>query len=326
MDKRYQVFVSSTYEDLKVEREAVFQTLMKMDCMPAGMELFPAADEEQFEFIKRIIDDSDYYLLIIGGRYGSTTSDGISYTELEYNYAVSKGLKVLALLHGAPDQIVIGKTDKDAMLTERLNAFRQKAQQSRLVNYWKDHNELKTHVALGMLNMIRRFPAVGWVRANRVGSEDLLLEINNLRKENADLLTRVRDIAPTSPETTVAIADLKEKFSFSVSYRKWNEASSDDDTFTMTWERIFALAAPHLISKKDELAFRERLAKALVSSTGLDTRFQSIEENDFQTIKVQLIALGLVETSELANVLYLQLTKAGHALMLTVCSVKAGGQ
>lgn len=324
MDKRYQVFVSSTYEDLKVEREAVFQTLMKMDCMPAGMELFPAADEEQFEFIKRVIDDSDYYLLIIGGRYGSITNDGISYTELEYNYAVSKGLKVLALLHGAPDQIVIGKTDKDATLTERLNTFRQKAQQSRLVNYWKDHNELKTHVALGMLNMIRRFPAVGWVRANRVGSEDLLLEINNLRKENAELLTRVRDIPPTRPETTVAIADLKEKFSFSVNYRKWNETSSSDDTLTMTWERIFALTAPHLISKKDERALKDTLAKSLVSAAGLDARSQSIEENDFQTIKVQLIVLGLVETSELANVLYLQLTKAGHALMLAVCSVKTG--
>ena len=78
MDKRYQVFISSTYADLQEERQRVIQTVMKMDCIPAGMELFPAADEEQFEFIKRVIDDCDYYLLIIGGRYGSTTADGIS--------------------------------------------------------------------------------------------------------------------------------------------------------------------------------------------------------------------------------------------------------
>jgi hypothetical protein len=57
MEKRYQVFVSSTFVDLKDERQKVMQTLMKMDCIPAGMELFPATDEEQFEFIKRIIDD-----------------------------------------------------------------------------------------------------------------------------------------------------------------------------------------------------------------------------------------------------------------------------
>ncbi|WP_313021991.1 DUF4062 domain-containing protein [Atlantibacter hermannii] len=72
MDKRYQVFVSSTFKDLEQERSTVIQTLMEMDCIPAGMELFPAIDEQQWEFIKKIIDDCDYYLLIIAGRYGTT--------------------------------------------------------------------------------------------------------------------------------------------------------------------------------------------------------------------------------------------------------------
>ena len=99
MNKRYQVFVSSTYADLQQERRKVIQTLMEMDCIPAGMELFPAADDEQWEFIKRVIDDCDYYVLIIGGRYGSLTSEGISYTEKEHNYAMSIGLKVLTILY-----------------------------------------------------------------------------------------------------------------------------------------------------------------------------------------------------------------------------------
>jgi hypothetical protein len=80
-DKRYQVFVSSTYTDLKDERGKVIQTLMELDCIPAGMELFPAMDEEQFRFIKRVIDDCDYYILIVGGRYGSVSPEGVSYTE-----------------------------------------------------------------------------------------------------------------------------------------------------------------------------------------------------------------------------------------------------
>jgi hypothetical protein len=65
MDKRYQVFISSTYADLKEERRRVIQTVMEMDCIPAGMELFPAVDEEQFQFIQRVIDDCDYYLLTL---------------------------------------------------------------------------------------------------------------------------------------------------------------------------------------------------------------------------------------------------------------------
>jgi hypothetical protein len=90
-----------------------------MDCIPTGMELFPAADEEQFAFIKKVIDDCDYYLIIIGGRYGSTTTDGISFTEKEFDYAVEKGIHIIALVHGDPDVIPAGKTEIDP--NARLN-------------------------------------------------------------------------------------------------------------------------------------------------------------------------------------------------------------
>jgi len=126
LEKRYQVFVSSTYADLKEERQRVLQALMELDCIPAGMELFPAADQEQFEFIKRVIDDCDYYLLIVGGRYGSVTPQGISYTEQEYDYALSRGLKVVALLHENPELIPLGKSEQDPELRLRLQSFREK--------------------------------------------------------------------------------------------------------------------------------------------------------------------------------------------------------
>lgn len=99
MEKRYQVFISSTYKDLQEERKAVSDTLLSIDCIPVGMEEFPAADEEQFEFIKKIIDESDYYVLIIGGRYGSVCKDGISYTEKEFDYAVSVKKTVISFVY-----------------------------------------------------------------------------------------------------------------------------------------------------------------------------------------------------------------------------------
>ena len=132
MEKRYQVFVSSTYADLKEERQKVIQALMELDCIPAGMELFPAADEEQFEFIKRVIDDCDYYLLIVGGRYGSLTAQGISYTEQEYEYALNRGLKVVALIHEKPDEIPFGKSEQHPELRNLLQAFRDRVATDRL--------------------------------------------------------------------------------------------------------------------------------------------------------------------------------------------------
>lgn len=76
MNKRYQVFVSSTIEDLKEERLKVLNALLKISCIPAGMEYFSASSNEQFEYIKRVIDQVDYYILIVAGRYGSIAEDG----------------------------------------------------------------------------------------------------------------------------------------------------------------------------------------------------------------------------------------------------------
>jgi hypothetical protein len=65
------------------------QALLELNCMPAGMELFPAANEEQWSWIKRVIDESDYYVVVLAGRYGSiATSTSLSYTEMEYRYAL----------------------------------------------------------------------------------------------------------------------------------------------------------------------------------------------------------------------------------------------
>ena len=198
MEKRYQVFVSSTYADLKDERQHVLQALMEMDCIPAGMELFPAADEEQWEFIKKVIDDCDYYLLIIGGRYGSVTDDGISYTEKEFDYAVESGLKIVALIHGAPDDIPFGKSEQDPMLREKLLGFKDKVMNGRLVKFWENARELPGLVALSLTKTIKMYPAVGWVRASNIANESILLEINELRKQNAELQSSLNTLRNVS--------------------------------------------------------------------------------------------------------------------------------
>src|ERR1700710_3079374 len=98
--KRYQVFVSSTFLDLQAEREAVVSALLQMDAFPAGMELFPATDDDAWTLIKRVINESDYYLLVIGGKYGSIDPETeLSFTEKEYDYAVEQGKPVMAFLH-----------------------------------------------------------------------------------------------------------------------------------------------------------------------------------------------------------------------------------
>ncbi len=109
MDKKYQVFVSSTFSDLIDERQEVMQALLELDCIPVGMELFPAADDDQWTLIKGLIDDCDYYVLIQAGRYGSIGPSGKSYTQMEYEYALEKDIPIISFLHSDVSKIERGK-------------------------------------------------------------------------------------------------------------------------------------------------------------------------------------------------------------------------
>lgn len=324
MDKRYQVFVSSTYTDLKEERQLVTQTLMKMDCIPAGMELFPASDEDQFEFIKRVIDDCDYYLLIIGGRYGSITSEGISYTEKEYDYAVQKGLKVVALLHENPEDIPSGKSESIPEAREKLTAFRNKVRKGRLVDFWTDANGLPGQVALSMINAIKTFPMVGWIRADKVTSEDTLRELSQLQRENSELKEQlsetavsaaVEDIAPLEYmmelEGIRVYVNGENDFGPTYAEEEWNELT--------TWEQLFKQIAPYLTTPQsdgnvEKIIIREFIERADVGEFSIDDQL-------LQTIKIQLEAHNLVnfDTDRLGRWL---LTPYGRKLMTNLRVVK----
>lgn len=328
MDKRYQVFISSTYADLKDERRRVIQTVMEMDCIPAGMELFPAVDEEQFQFIKKVIDDCDYYLLIIGGRYGSTTAEGISYTEKEYDYAISRGIKVIAFIHGDPDAIALGKSEKDAAMREKLANFRAKASMGRLVKKWNSAEELPGLVALSLTNTIKMHPAVGWVRANRIASEDLLAEVNELRKDNVRLQALV-DASAEPVELAISdLAGLDERMEFHGTYYISRYGSTEDWKSTLSWRQVFGYISPYLESYPTDLSVKSTLAEALFARSGSGTGSR-VEMNDqeFRTVAVQLKALGLVNIEYSKTVggrmdLFWSLTTAGKQLMLEIRTVR----
>jgi len=177
MKKIYQLFVSSTYEDLKKEREKVIDILLKRNCLPVGMELFPALHKEQFEYIKEKIDESDYYIVLIGGKYGSIDENGISYTEKEYDYAIETGKKVMAFIQMKPKQI-----ETDELKRGKLTFFKEKVKQEKLVQFWKSIEDLSTKLNASLSETIECFPSGGWVRkevGNKLSHELQLMEIDS---------------------------------------------------------------------------------------------------------------------------------------------------
>lgn len=168
---KYSIFVSSTYEDLKEERIALMTVLLEKNFIPVGMEQFHAIPVSQWDVIKKMIDDCDYYLLIIGGRYGSIDADtGISYTEKEYNYAKKNKIPVIAFLPKNPDNIAKGKMDKDdfANKQKKLEAFKNKVVEEKMVDYYEDSNDLKYAVSASLSRLVEFAPRDGWVRRSSI--------------------------------------------------------------------------------------------------------------------------------------------------------------
>lgn len=332
MTKRYQIFVSSTYADLKDERAKVIQTIMESDCIPAGMELFPSIDNEQFEFIKKIIDDCDYYILIIGGRYGSLSEDGLSYTEKEFDYAIQKGIKVIAFLHQNPENIPLGKSEKNEILRAKLEAFKNKVSTGRLVKFWNSAEELPGMVALSLGKTIKTYPAVGWVRSTTVLNPEVYQELNDIRKENANLKDRLNTYIQQENKTK-ELANFDDKYKFVGEYRRFNNYtksySTSDWEIEISWSDLFSLFSPHLLNHPSDSSIKSKISELLYKLTkdagNLGTA--TINDDDFQTIKIHYSALDLIKvnyskTTRGGMGLFWELTTLGRSLMTELRTIK----
>ncbi|MCK1402334.1 DUF4062 domain-containing protein [Bradyrhizobium sp. 4] len=191
MDRIFQVFVSSTFEDLKDERSQVSNALAKAGYIAAGMELFPASDQQQLEFIQRIINRSDYYVVLVGARYGSLADNGRSFTENEFDFARSKGIPVLAFLPAAPESIPFGKVETDPDKREKLEAFKAKLKTGRLVEHWSTVDDLCLKVVTAVAHAMNLTPRAGWVRGDQAIDPKVLQDLERLRIENEELRTRL---------------------------------------------------------------------------------------------------------------------------------------
>ena len=189
MEKKYQIFISSTYTDLVEERKKVRDTILSMLHFPVGMEIFGAADEEQWEIIKDTIDSSDYYVLLVAHRYGSIIENGpdagISYTEKEYRYAKEKGIPILAFLIDDNVPVLPEKMEKD--YPEKLKAFKQEVKTGRLVEWWKNSDDLAQKLSISLHKQMDRKKRPGWVRADSFDIEQSHAELLALNKQVREL-------------------------------------------------------------------------------------------------------------------------------------------
>jgi hypothetical protein len=322
-DRRYQVFISSTFEDLQEERQQVLKAVLEMKAFPSGMELFPSADDEQWAFIQREIESSDYYVVIAAGKYGSLASDGLSFTEKEYDHAVASRKCVMGFVRHDLLSLPGRQLEQDPEKNRKLEAFHQKIKRSRLVKFYQTPVELKSLVMQALVNAFQLSPQEGWVRARNARRLEDLEELARLQKQVMELQaenTRLK-ADPTAP-----FAQGDDPIEFSIDIHIPPEtAVTQSFVFRTSWNellsRLFHDADPQ-VSESRVRGRTERLIRSQMAPT-LSAAEPSGWDALFMAVKRQFLGLGLIDVLQQGREVNIwELTEKGRLQLLAVSGLR----
>lgn len=193
--KKLQVFISSTFEDLKAERQAAVQAVLRAQHIPAGMELFTAGDETQWKVIQRWIENSDVFLLILGSRYGSTEpKGGLSYIEREFDHALKLDKPLFSIVMSDEElrKRRIGVDTKSFKPHPQYVKFRRRVT-SKMCEFFSDLKDIQLAIHRKLPELLDDSRVSGWVSAKEIViMTDVIEQAEKLKVENTKLVEQIR--------------------------------------------------------------------------------------------------------------------------------------
>jgi Domain of unknown function (DUF4062) len=340
MNRKLQVFISSTFEDLRDERQAAVEGVLLAKHIPAGMELFTAGDASQLEVIKQWIRESDAYLLVLGARYGSIEpTSGLSYSEIEYDFAVANELPHFALVLNDASierKHAAGLKRPSAEDAAKLSSFRSKVL-SKSTKFVDSPDQIKIGVLQSLHEIESRPGLVGWLRSNEIRSDpeinaqmSALVEANTRLRESIEQsrqqlaeskspLSASEDLAPL--ESTISLS-LEAYHAGSRNYpSRWQHL---EKAVEITWRDLFGMIAIKLLGPTNDDTLNHKIAGELQGSSQSDHR---VCQRDWETVKAQFLSLDYVSITYGATVtntgaLFWSLTVLGKRVGLLLRSVR----
>jgi len=310
--KKLQVFVSSTYVDLKEERQAAVQAILTAGHIPAGMELFSAGDQSQMDVIKRWIDESDVFLLILGGRYGSIEPESQkSYTHLEYEYALEKDKALFAVVitenHLEEKIKQHGKGVIETKNSDKLEDFRSFVC-SKMVRPWSDSKDIKLAILETLSEFSRREELIGWIPGNQsVNAGELAEELARLGKENSELREQVSNLSSQLANNQAIFNGL----TYEELYQELNESKFDFDSYNPPIEK-----KTQEILQQISIAFGDSEVSFLHCFWSMRNLFgmPNLSYYLYQSILQEMIKIGLVafEKNNQGTMTYIKLNECGQ--------------
>ena len=178
-------------------------------------------------------------------------------------------------------------------------------------------------VVLSLNKLIKSKPRTGWVRYESLSAE-ANKQILSLKEENESLRIRIKQVEDEDPKNIDDLQQGDDIIEFSMSYyygaRKFTKMK-------LSWNEIISILTPILLDEASETKMKDIFTKIMypiMSNNILECPLEentSIEESSFQTIKVQLYALHIIELSDKKRTIkdtdtYWKLTPYGLRVMM----------
>ena len=314
------------------ERKEVIHALLELDCIPAGMELFPATDEDAWSLITEVIDGCDYYVLILAGKYGSSNQDGIGYTEMEFDYAVSQKKPILCFLHEDPEALPANRTEGSDKGRAKLESFRGKAQEKHC-KFWTTAPDLGGKVSRSMVQLKKKHRSDGWVPGRFAVDQKMVAEMERLRARVAELEMQALVSHSYEPKNVEGLEGGSDKYAVPVNVIKEKERSGERTTVEVSWDNIFAYCGPALSGECTSNELNEKIELAYYHAIPADVRDLNSPRNMSvpyvceDQIHVQLQALGLMEPGQKKRAVsdtntYWKLTPFGEQYLIQIKALR----
>ncbi|CAM4227742.1 DUF4062 domain-containing protein [Acinetobacter pragensis] len=320
LDKRYQVFISTSGSEMQPERMILAQTLVGMGFFSWGLEQRTPLSTA---FARRQIDDCDYVVILLGSSYGEQSVSGVGYMHLEYIYAVTKQKPIIVFMHDDPAAREASLHDGKPELREKFQEFRKLLQhENDQVFAYRSLRDLEMAVRFNMPQMLERYPVQGWVRPQN--TQVLQDEIDRLKNKLEQLETESgkREV---DPFLSLPKVSMHEFFSFEYRMHAYQDGNFKELKIQkkMTWAQLLAVLGSTFIHPTPEEFFSKRMNEYL-NETGLqDARMEMPRAHAVARAQMNIRALHSIKMQMRQNEWIIQSGRDDRQRMLWQVTAKA---
>lgn len=320
LDKRYQVFISTSGSEMQPERIVLAQTLVGMGFFSWGLEQRTPLSTA---FARRQIDDCDYVVILLGSAYGEQSVSGVGYMHLEYIYAVTKQKPIIVFMHEEPSARDGALHDDKPELREKFQEFRKLLQNEvDQVFTYRSMRDLEMAVRFNLPQMLERSPVLGWVRPQNI--QVLQDEIDHLKSKLEQLETEAgkREV---DPFLSLPKVSMHEPFSFEYRMHAYQDGNFKELKIQkkLTWAQLLSILGTTFVHPTPEEFFSKRMNEYL-NETGIqDARIEMPRAHAVARAQINIRALHSIKMQMRQNEWIIQSGRDDRQRMLWQITPKA---